>query len=131
MKRQLATTPEWRIFQAVQPLFAADLPWRLVDAQRSDTVHADAVEIGIDKTKEVFRSEMRFLPINLPRQDISAKAFDLCIEELADLLQFLESLVLEEVIASAEELTAQLDNEEEVGLSHSPHSSPLLTACYY
>ncbi|RTE80932.1 hypothetical protein BHE90_004563 [Fusarium euwallaceae] len=113
MEHELATAPEWRIFEAVQPLFAADLPWRLVDTQRSDPVHADAVGIDIKKMKDIFQSEMQFLPLSLPDQDISTKAFALCIRELKDLLRFLESLVLHRVIAAAGELTEQLDNKEE------------------
>lgn len=109
---ELATAPEWRIFEAVRSVFAADIPWRLIDAERSDPIHADAVEIDIKKTKDVFQCEMQFLPLNLPDQHISSKVFDLCIKELADLLQFLESLVLDQVIESANELTEQLENEE-------------------
>ncbi|RMJ10267.1 hypothetical protein CDV36_010102 [Fusarium kuroshium] len=121
MERQLATVPEWRIFEGIQRLFAADIPWRLVDAKRSDPIHAGAVKIDVKNTTEKFRFEMKYPLPDLANQDISANTFDLCFRDLSNLLKFLESLVIDQVIASAEELAGQRDSEEKD--EHAPPES--------
>ncbi|RSM00819.1 hypothetical protein CEP52_008892 [Fusarium oligoseptatum] len=121
MERQLATVPEWHIFEGVQRLFAADIPWRLVDAERSDPIHADAVEIDVKNTIKKFRFEMKYPLPNMMNQEISANTFDLCFRDLSKLLKFLESLVIDQVIASAEELAGQRDSEEKH--AHTPPES--------
>ncbi|KAL8296015.1 hypothetical protein RB600_001482 [Gaeumannomyces tritici] len=111
LPRKLATAPEWQTFATVQPLFAADILWKVVDPERCNGVAAGDAKFEIDTMVKRFRIDMGLLLNGLPEDDISRHAFELCVKELRRLLQFLESLVLEKV-NSAEKLGEAVDIEE-------------------
>ncbi|KAI0439844.1 hypothetical protein F4803DRAFT_553624 [Xylaria telfairii] len=98
-----AAVLEWRVLAAVQPLFAAPVPWDL--ETHIDTADADvagtANAITIDTAKEVFANEMGEMRINLidlSGFDLEQQSFESCRYKMKHLLLLLETLVLEQVL---------------------------------
>ncbi|KAI0474576.1 hypothetical protein F4859DRAFT_73285 [Xylaria cf. heliscus] len=96
---------EWRVLAAVQPLFAAPVPWDLAtptDATNFDTAsEANATATAVDRLKKTFASEMGEIGINLTdlsNIDLEEQSRKICLEKIKKLLLLLELLVLEQVL---------------------------------
>ncbi|KAF3291492.1 hypothetical protein TWF970_000705 [Orbilia oligospora] len=91
--------PEWALFEAVQPLFASNLPWKL---QRSNgTLSAfDIQTLNSRNTLDFFKYEMKRLPDSAPGKKLSCEVYGNCLETLTDLLDLLEHLVQDHILAA-------------------------------
>ncbi|KAI1752133.1 hypothetical protein F4782DRAFT_530745 [Xylaria castorea] len=117
-----AEVMEWRVLAAVQPLFAAPVPWELtvpIDATNSD-IAAIANAITIDKVEEVFANEMGEMRINLmdlSNFNLKRQSYEKCRYKMKRLLLLLETLVLEQVLhdpdAREEDPTALVEEHDE------------------
>ncbi|KAI0186318.1 hypothetical protein EV127DRAFT_173923 [Xylaria flabelliformis] len=117
-----ATVAEWRVLTAVQPLFAAPVPWDLatpIDAANSD-IAAPANAITIDKLKEVFANEMGEMRINLmdlANFNLKQQSYEKCRYKMKSLLLLLETLVLEQVLhhpdAREQDLNPVVEEQDE------------------
>lgn len=89
--------PEWRVFEAVQPLFASVLPWRIrnLNGDNSPPSAAEAVEINTFTT--CFSTDMTTALTLLPKHKLSEREYESFSGTLLELLDFLEGLVLESV----------------------------------
>ncbi|KAI0103355.1 hypothetical protein GGR51DRAFT_524641 [Nemania sp. FL0031] len=84
---------EWRVLKAVQPLFAAYVPWGL--AAPMDTV------VGSGAGKEFFITEMNTIAKSLNDLGVSEleqQSYRNCLEKIEHLLLGLEALVLQRVL---------------------------------
>lgn len=86
---------QWRVLRAVQPLFAAELPWRPCPPAQCG--------LSFENHVDFFRNEMKTLPINHPDHELSPDAFQDCLDTLSELLEFLESVVNDKVLKEAED----------------------------
>ena len=87
---------QWRVLRAVQPLFAAELPWR--PCPPFSTPGAESIENHVD----FFQNEMKTLAINHPDHKLSPDAFQDCLDTISKLLKFLESVVHDKALREAE-----------------------------
>jgi hypothetical protein len=91
---------EWRVFEAVQPLFASSLQWRLW-RRHGGAVDNDAQAIRSENTLNFFKHEMKRLPDTAPEKALSCEVFDNCRDTLYDLLDLLDRLVQGRVLEAA------------------------------
>ncbi|KAF3929662.1 hypothetical protein AA313_de0201395 [Arthrobotrys entomopaga] len=89
--------PEWQLFEAIQPLFASNLQWKL-RRHDGERVGVDVETIESENVLDFFRYEMKRLPDNAPGKKLSCEVFSNCIETLTDLLDLLEGLVHDHVL---------------------------------
>lgn len=117
----LEHTLEWRLFDAVQPLFASvTLPWRLggdnlslaIDVAMPATAVGspeDARRINLADAFDFFLEELQRLPDSGPDRAIDCGAFDHCRGYLAEVLDLLNEYVKESVLEAARTLPSAKD----------------------
>ena len=91
---------EWRVFEAVQPLFASSLQWRL-SQRHGGAADNDAPAIRSENMLNFFKHEMKRLPDTAPEKGSSCEVFDNCRGTLSDLLDLLDRLVQGRVLEVA------------------------------
>lgn len=100
---------ERRILEAVQPIFADPLPWRLSDSHNGDGAAVaskidiqKSADINIDKAAAFFFDDMVSVGVqlrDLPDHDLSAQSFQCCVDTITELLLFLEDLVEDDILS--------------------------------
>ncbi|KAI1123342.1 hypothetical protein F5Y10DRAFT_270207 [Nemania abortiva] len=108
-----AGVTEWRILKAVQPLFAAHIPWDLT----APDVAAMATAITIDTEKQLFVYEMFEMDIKLDlltESKLGQQSYENCREKMKRLLLWLEKLVLGRVLdePDAQVMAAPVNEEQ-------------------
>ena len=118
----LERTLEWRVFDAVQPLFASvTLRWSIAGADlfpaTDDDLHATAVGslraariIESENAFDFFKEELLGLPDSAPDRAIDCGAFDDCRNYLAEVLDLLEGYVEESALEPARARPTAKDN---------------------
>lgn len=91
---------EWRILQAIQPIFSSTkLDWTILPdviyTSQDDVQKADS-----DNGFDIFTSALKMLPGIAPVQPLSCAVTDDCLSTLADVLKLLDSLVHDRVLDS-------------------------------
>lgn len=118
----LEDTLEWRVFDAVQPLFAsATLRWSRAGADLSPATNADMHAIAAGSLQaarmvesenafDLFKIELEGLPDSAPDRAIDCGAFDRCRNYLAQVLDLLNGYVEESALEAARTLPTARDN---------------------
>jgi hypothetical protein len=103
----LEHTLEWRVFDAVQPLFAsANLRWCIaatdvdLDATAVGSLQ-DAWMIESENAFDLFKDELEALPESAPDRAIDCRVFDRCQNYLAEVLDLFNGYVEESALEAA------------------------------
>jgi hypothetical protein len=90
--------PAWGLLQAVRPIFLVkDCNW-VVQTETLDYDYDEGYLIRSDNLRKFFKDELKQLPTRPIEDDLPCDVWDNCITTLSNALQFLNSLVKEEII---------------------------------
>jgi hypothetical protein len=116
---------EWRTFASVQPLFALPLQW---STEKESSLEAGADSIDEERFRALFTNDILVAPHLLPIHQVSEVGYDAFRETLSSLLEFLETVVSDQIHEHLMSPTALIDH---VGFHRELSSCALLTVVRY